>query len=43
MVKSTAESDFEALADQNKKLKDLATDREALELEWMEALEVLGE
>jgi len=43
MVKSTADSDFDALAEQNKKLKDLAGEREALELEWLEALEVLGE
>jgi len=43
MAKSTAHSDFDALAEQNKKLKDLAGDREALELEWLEALEVLGE
>jgi ATP-binding cassette subfamily F protein uup len=31
------------LADLNKKLKELAGEREALELEWLEALEVLGE
>jgi hypothetical protein len=43
MVKSTADSDFDALAEQNKKLKDLAGEREALELEWLGALEVLGE
>jgi hypothetical protein len=43
MVKSTADSDFDALAEQNKKLKDLAGEREGLELEWLEALEVLGE
>jgi DNA repair exonuclease SbcCD ATPase subunit len=43
MVKSTNENDFDALAEQNKKLKDLAGEREALELEWLEALEVLGE
>ena len=43
MVKSTADSDFDALAEQNKKLKGLAGEREALELEWLEALEVLGE
>ena len=43
MVKSTEQSDFDALAEQNKKLKDLAGEREALELEWLEALEVLGE
>ncbi|MCU1518741.1 MAG: glycerophosphodiester phosphodiesterase, partial [Pseudarthrobacter sp.] len=42
MVKSTNDSDFDALAEQNKKLKDLAGEREALELEWLEALEVLG-
>jgi ATPase subunit of ABC transporter with duplicated ATPase domains len=31
------------LGDLNKKLKDLAVEREALELEWLAALEVLGE
>jgi hypothetical protein len=31
------------LPDLNKKLKDLAGEREALELEWLAALEVLGE
>ncbi len=31
------------LAELNKKLKDLAVEREALELEWLGALEVLGE
>jgi ATPase subunit of ABC transporter with duplicated ATPase domains len=43
MLTSTAGNDFDALAEQNKKLKDLAGEREALELEWLEALEVLGE
>ena len=43
MVKSTTDADFDALAEQNRKLKDLAGEREALELEWLEALEVLGE
>jgi ATPase subunit of ABC transporter with duplicated ATPase domains len=43
MVKSTADNDFDAMADLNKKLKTLAEEREALELEWLEALEVLGE
>ena len=43
MVKSTADNDFDAMAEQNKKLKTLAEEREALELEWLEALEVLGE
>ena len=36
-------SKFDELADLNKKLQDLAAEREALELEWLEALEVLGE
>lgn len=43
---TTASADPSAvgqLADLNKKLKDLSADREALELEWLEALEVLGE
>ncbi|CAN7276637.1 ABC-F family ATP-binding cassette domain-containing protein [Arthrobacter sp. LjRoot14] len=43
MVKSTADNDFDAMAELNKKLKTLAEEREALELEWLEALEVLGE
>ena len=43
MVQSTADNDFDALAVQNKKLKDLAGERDALEHEWLEALEVLGE
>ncbi|WLQ05230.1 ABC-F family ATP-binding cassette domain-containing protein [Arthrobacter oryzae] len=43
MVKSTADNDFDAMAELNKKLKALAEEREALELEWLEALEVLGE
>ena len=43
MVQSTADNDFDALAAQNKKLKDLAGERDALEHEWLEALEVLGE
>jgi len=43
MVKSTAGNDFDAMAELNKKLKTLAEEREALELEWLEALEVLGE
>jgi hypothetical protein len=43
MVKATADNDFDAMAELNKKLKPLADDREALELEWLEALEVLGE
>ncbi len=34
---------FDDLAELNKKLKDLAEEREGLELEWLEALEVLGE
>jgi ATPase subunit of ABC transporter with duplicated ATPase domains len=43
MVKSTADNDFDTMAELNKKLKTLAEEREALELEWLEALEVLGE
>jgi ABC-type multidrug transport system ATPase subunit len=43
MVKSTADNDFDTMAELNKKLKTLADDRETLELEWLEALEVLGE
>ena len=34
---------FDELAGLNKKLQDLAGEREALELEWLQALEVLGE
>jgi hypothetical protein len=43
MVKSTADNDFDTMAELNKKLKTLAEEREALELEWLEALDVLGE
>ena len=43
MVKATADNDFDTMAELNKKLKPLADDREALELEWLGALEVLGE
>jgi hypothetical protein len=43
MVKSTEKSDFDALAEQNRQLKDLADEKDALELEWLEASEVLGE
>ena len=39
----SATSDFDALAEQNRQLKDLAGERDALELEWLEAVEVLGE
>ena len=31
------------MAEQNKQLKTLTEEQEALELEWLEALEVLGE
>jgi ATPase subunit of ABC transporter with duplicated ATPase domains len=43
MVKSTEKSDFDALAEQNKQLKDLAEEKDTLELEWLEASEALGE
>ena len=36
-------SKFDQLAELNQKLQELAGEREALELEWLEALEVLGE
>jgi len=36
-------SKMDQLAELNKKLQELAGEREALELEWLEALEVLGE
>ena len=36
-------SKFDQLAELNAKLQELAGEREALELEWLEALEVLGE
>jgi ATP-binding cassette subfamily F protein uup len=42
MVKSTEQSDFDALAEQNKQLKELADEKDALELEWLEASETLG-
>ncbi|MCE3244254.1 MAG: glycerophosphodiester phosphodiesterase, partial [Arthrobacter sp.] len=35
--------DFDRLAELNKQLKDLAEEKDALELEWLEASEVLGE
>lgn len=43
MVKSTEKSDFDALAEQNKQLKDLADEKDALEMEWLEASELLGD
>ncbi|HSU47703.1 MAG TPA: ATP-binding cassette domain-containing protein, partial [Arthrobacter sp.] len=43
MVKSTEKSDFEALAEQNRQLKDLAEEKDTLELEWLEASELLGD
>ena len=36
-------SKFDQLAGLNAKLQELAAEREALEHEWLEALEVLGE
>ena len=36
-------SKFDELAGLNEKLQELAGEREALEHEWLEALEVLGE
>ena len=43
MVKSTEKSDFDALARQNSELKDLADEKDALELEWLESSELLGD
>ena len=43
MVKSTEKNDFDALAQQNSQLKDLADEKDALELEWLEASELLGD
>jgi ATP-binding cassette subfamily F protein uup len=43
MVKSTEKSDFDALAQQNSQLKDLAEEKDTLELEWLEASELLGD
>jgi small-conductance mechanosensitive channel len=43
MVKSTEKSDFDALAEQNRQLKDLADEKDALELEWLESSELLGD
>ncbi|WP_087873298.1 ABC-F family ATP-binding cassette domain-containing protein [Arthrobacter globiformis] len=43
MAASTNDGDFERLGDLNKQLKDLSDEKDALELEWLEASEVLGE
>jgi ATP-binding cassette subfamily F protein uup len=43
MTAAAADPSAGELAGLNKKLKDLAVEREALELEWLGALEVLGE
>ena len=43
MVKSTEKSDFDALAKQNSELKNLADEKDTLELEWLEASELLGD
>ena len=38
---SAAEVDFELLAELNRKLQELAEEEESLELEWLEASEIL--
>jgi len=43
MAASTNDGDFERLGELNKQLKDLSEEKDALELEWLEASEVLGE
>jgi ATPase subunit of ABC transporter with duplicated ATPase domains len=43
MAASTSDGDFDRLAELNKQLKDLAEEKDTLELEWLEASEVLGE
>jgi hypothetical protein len=43
MAASTNDGDFERLGGLNKQLKDLTDEKDALELEWLEASEVLGE
>jgi hypothetical protein len=43
MAASTNDGDFERLGDLNRQLKDLTDEKDALELEWLEASEVLGD
>ncbi|NUP58926.1 MAG: ABC-F family ATP-binding cassette domain-containing protein, partial [Pseudarthrobacter sp.] len=43
MLKTTESGDFDKLADQNKQLKDLTDEKDALEMEWLEASELLGD
>jgi ATPase subunit of ABC transporter with duplicated ATPase domains len=43
MVKTTEAGDFDALAAQNKQLKDLTDEKDALEMEWLESSELLGD
>jgi ATPase subunit of ABC transporter with duplicated ATPase domains len=43
MLKTTEAGDFDKLADQNKQLKDLADEKDTLELEWLESSELLGD
>ena len=43
MLKTTEAGDFDKLADQNKQLKDLTDEKDALELEWLESSELLGD
>jgi DNA repair exonuclease SbcCD ATPase subunit len=43
MLKTTEAGDFDKLADQNKQLKNLTDEKDALEMEWLEASELLGD
>ncbi|MGN6441782.1 MAG: ABC transporter ATP-binding protein, partial [Arthrobacter sp.] len=43
MLKTTEAGDFDKLAEQNKQLKDLTDEKDALEMEWLESSELLGD
>jgi ABC-type multidrug transport system ATPase subunit len=43
MLKTTEAGDFDKLADQNRQLKDLTDEKDALEMEWLESSELLGD
>jgi ATPase subunit of ABC transporter with duplicated ATPase domains len=43
MVKTTEAGNFDKLADQNKQLKELTDEKDALEMEWLESSELLGD
>jgi hypothetical protein len=43
MAAKSESGDFDALGELNAKLQELLEEKEGLELEWLEAAEVLGE